>query len=1090
MTKSPGIGWRRPRAPALLGRIRPLVLSAALLLPLAGTASSQETTGTILGVLLDQTGAVLPGVKVVIVSVDTGQKHETVTSKVGQYATRLPVGNYEVSFLLPNFQPFTARGLSLHVNDRLQVNGKLVVGAVETLTVTAERLVQPTSAVQTLINPIALRELPFSTRTPVQLVTLVPGVSSDLREDACFCDQGNLDISINGARRSAVNWLLDGASNVNGWTNYTLVTTPSLNALQEINVITSSYSAEWAGNGGGVVNTVTKSGMSRFSGSAYSFLRNDALNATPFLRFFDLQTSVNDTKPRLRYNDVGYTLGGPALPTRKDLFFFFSQEWRRSSGARMSSISTVPNPTWLTDPTNANYVPPEARDPNSVRLLTLWPAPNVAGTNRYQATITNELDTRQEFIRADYSALGNWLIAGRYLRDRVDARGEYATGPERAPGHRYSVGHLAVVEGRRAGGRFLFESSYQLSSHLQSQLDVLHSRAKVDVAIPELFPENAANLIPSVQVMGLSALGWSQRRPREYLNHTVNSALTLQHGTHAFKAGGLFALEHVNSNLSAGLTHGEFVFRPGGGLSAFQNFLRGNAGGACGQACTYSETDTDVGNQFRSRHYEVYAQDTWRLSPNVTLDLGLRYALHPALTDDADRLFTFSPAAYDPAQAPTFVDARGDSVVRGTGNLLNGMLVAGSNSPYGRAIAPTDTNNVQPRIGAAWDPSGAGRLIVRAFYGVYFDQTQSLMFGQNVDGSYPDPFGTDISVSNPIQWNPLRSTATSPSSAVFLGTTNATSEQMVAPRWQHWNIGMQRRLYSRGVLDAGYVGSRGDHLLRYVDINKPQPEDLVTQTGLNPARPFPGYSNIIMRETTARSRYHGLVAGFRHEGGRGIWATVSYTLSRNMADATYDNSRVDDPQNPLDKDAEFAGAGTDRTHVLTASYVYELPFARDAKALWRRALLSGWQIAGITRVESGPPVRLQASLCSSRVCSSDGLRPDLIGDPEAVSQTGFLWFNPAAFAPAPLGQYGDAPVAPFRLPGRHQWDISLSKNVRVAATSRLQFRVEAINAFNQKQFVNVQSFCGGVGGRCTPSFGNVTSARPPREIQIGVRWDW
>ena len=172
--------------------------------------------------------------------------------------------------------------------------------------------------------------MPLLTRTLVQLVTLVPGVSSDLREDACFCDQGNLDISINGARRSAVNWLLDGASNVNGWNNYTLVTTPSLEAIQEVNVITSSYGAEWSRNGGGVVNAVTKSGTNRFSGSAYEFLRNDALNANSFFRNMDPQEQVNSSPPRLRYNNFGYTIGGPVLPGRRKLFFFFSEEWRRS----------------------------------------------------------------------------------------------------------------------------------------------------------------------------------------------------------------------------------------------------------------------------------------------------------------------------------------------------------------------------------------------------------------------------------------------------------------------------------------------------------------------------------------------------------------------------------------------------------------------------------------------------------------------------------------------------------------------------------------------------------------------------------------
>ena len=172
----------------------------------------------------------------------------------------------------------------------------------------------------------------------------MPGVSSDLREEACFCDQGNLNISINGARRSAVNWLLDGASNVNVLNNYTLVTTPSLEAIQEINVITSTYAAEWARNGGGVVNAVTKSGTSRFSGSAYEFLRNDGLNANSFFRNMNPRPEINGPPPRLRYNNFGYTLGGPALPSRKKLFFFFSEEWRRSTRDERALASFVPDP--------------------------------------------------------------------------------------------------------------------------------------------------------------------------------------------------------------------------------------------------------------------------------------------------------------------------------------------------------------------------------------------------------------------------------------------------------------------------------------------------------------------------------------------------------------------------------------------------------------------------------------------------------------------------------------------------------------------------------------------------------------------------
>ncbi len=294
------------------------------------------------------------------------------------------------------------------------------------------------------------------------------------------------------------------------------------------------------------------------------------------------------------------------------------------------------------------------------------------------------------------------------------------------------------------------------------------------------------------------------------------------------------------------------------------------------------------------------------------------------------------------------------------------------------------------------------------------------------------------------------------------------------------------------MIDVGYVGSRGDHLIRYVDINQPQPADVAAQGGAANSRPFRGYGRIILRETTARSRYHGFLASIRHEAGRAGLATVNYTFSRNKADATYDNSWVDNPQNPLDKNAEFAAAGTDRTQIFNASYVYELPFAREGTRGWRKAVLGGWQIAGITRIESGPAARLQVVNCNyGRSCFRGLLRPNQVGDPGAGDQTGLLWFNPAAFVPSPAGEYGAAPVAPFRLPGRHQWDFAASKHFGVGGTRRLQFRTDLINAFNQLQFLDVNTTCGGMT-TCDPrnGFGQVTSARPPREIQLGVRLDW
>ena len=244
----------------------------------------------------------------------------------------------------------------------------------------------------------------------------------------------------------------------------------------------------------------------------------------------------------------------------------------------------------------------------------------------------------------------------------------------------------------------------------------MHTRDDLGILISEYFPENAANLIPTVGVSGLSTLlgsagGVLPGGPREYLNHTFSSAFTFQHNSHTLKAGGLFALEQVTSNLVEKTTQGSFSFQSGGGFTAFQNFLRGNSGGACGEPCSYRETDIDVINRFPSRRYEAFVQDTWRIHPKATLDLGVRYAFYPPTTDANDLLSTFSPEAYDPAQAPTFADPDAFYVVAGTGNPLNGVRVAGKNSPYGRAVYAADKNNLQPRIGVAWDPGGVGRTV-------------------------------------------------------------------------------------------------------------------------------------------------------------------------------------------------------------------------------------------------------------------------------------------------------------------------------------------------------------------------------------------
>ena len=323
-----------------------------------------------------------------------------------------------------------------------------------------------------------------------------------------------------------------------------------------------------------------------------------------------------------------------------------------------------------------------------------------------------------------------------------------------------------------------------------------------------------------------------------------------------------------------------------------------------------------------------------------------------------------------------------------------------------------------------------------------------------------------------------------------------TNEDFVTPRMQQWNVGVQRQLYTNGVLDVSYVGSRGDNLIRPIDINYPQPEDVVRLGSANLARPFQGYCTITMRETTARSRYHGLLTSFRHEMGARGSATVNYTLSRNRTDASNDRDAVDIPQNPLDLAAEYADARTDRRHVFSGHFVYELPFfANDDNAVLRAAL-GGWQVAGIVNIASGPPIpRIQVDTNGFR----RGNRADQVGDPRAGALEYPFWFEPTAFVPPADGTFGNSGRAIFRQPGRHQWDLTFSKNWRPTGDLRLQFRADLINAFNHTQWVG-DATASGLDNTCTVSvtsctvandtFGRILTVRAPREIQLGVKLYW
>ncbi len=301
-----------------------LFVLALVVAPAASHA--QETTATIIGTVVDQSGGVLPGVVVSLRHVATRRSFEGTTSPDGGYlVTLLPIGDYEITFALSGFQPRIVRGVTLAVNDRVQIDATLTTGGVsEVIEVTGRQLTQVTTAVQNLIDSRQVQELPINNRNFAKLAELAPGVSSDLADEVGVGLTSTMSLSVNGARRNAVNWLVDGVMNVDVGSNITLLSTPTLESIEQFKIITSSYAAEWPRSGGGIINVVTKSGASKFSGSGYEFFRNDSLNSNSYFRKQSTNATIRDGAPELKYNNFGYTVGGPVLPSRERMFFFWS----------------------------------------------------------------------------------------------------------------------------------------------------------------------------------------------------------------------------------------------------------------------------------------------------------------------------------------------------------------------------------------------------------------------------------------------------------------------------------------------------------------------------------------------------------------------------------------------------------------------------------------------------------------------------------------------------------------------------------------------------------------------------------------------
>ena len=1083
------------------------IAAACVALVCAAAGWAQDVTGTIVGNVTDPSGASVPGARITVTATDRNLAVRMLESDAnGEFvAALLPVGRYALAVDAKGFKRLVKTGIVLRVGEKLTFPMSLEVGDIaEEVTVQANALqVELQSA--TAAGSIAgaeVRELALNDRNYLSLLLLMPGVTSDSDTDEIA---NVLTFNINGSRSNGNNYMVDGADNVDRGGNDTLLNTPSVDAIAEVKVLRGVYSAEYGRGGAGQINVLSRSGVTQFHGGAHEFLRNDLLAANDF--FLNRQEVG---RPPLRYNTFGYTFSGPIfIPRhyntgRNKTFFFWSQEFRRvitytvlqalaPTDEMKQGIFSAPVCVQYTGST-CTQTASRIQNINPVAaayIKDIWskiPAGDPASFSLFTPA-RDALSFTQELIKIDHVFGPKLALSGRYVVDAIDydQPDGYVSSSQLlgvAPTSTQLPGRGWVFRATSSFSKTLVNEAgfaYSYGAKRSNPVGLISSAVSPDIQVTLPYPSTLAR-VPGLNISGASVLNGYGPYFNFSRNYNLFDNLTEVLGRHTLKFGGTFNYYQKNEN-NASTNAGMFTFASTPRPASTPVLLQGWANFLLGNAATFTQTSLDLTPDLRQRQFELYAQDDFRVRPNLTLNLGARYSQFRLPYDDRHMLTNFDPLLFDPAQAPQVARSTGN-IVAGSGNPLNGIIQnKASNQPGGRYA---------PRVGFAWDPFGKGTTSIRSGYGIAFDSTQLGIYESNIFSN--PPFLNNITISNTRLENPsagVTVVSTAPR------TLRGTPLPATIPYTQQWSFDVQHQLWASFILDAGYYGSKSTHLLGMVDINTVPPGWAVaagivnartpitssTTPLLNILRPYPGYASIDTVENWFNSNYHSLQVAADKRFGRYSMLRLAYTWSKTLTDAGSDTNHA--PQNVYDRAADYARAPFDRAQVLTVSYIYELPFKRNA-------LIRGWQLAGTTTFVAGLPLRVTSGLGLDwgglgLLTSVATPRPDCVANPNTGAPRNIAkWFNTAAFAPVPTGQIrpGDAAATSVIGPGYQQWDVSLYRNIVIRERARLQIRGESYNFFNHANYSGVSTALGAT------NFGQITSTRDPRRVQLGMKLDF
>ncbi len=992
-----------------VGRCTAILVTLVLIS--AGMCLAQSDLAQISGLVKDPSGAIIPGASVSITNEVTRIERTVLANDQGYYvASNLPPGFYTIAVEITGFKRYVKTGNKLDPNINTKVDVTLEVGQLsETVSVTASaaNVQSDTATVGKLVESTQIEKMMLNGRNPLFLALLKPGVRGGSLAGFSFTMSSG-GFSINGSRSQDYNIAFDGAVAMRTRANGTSIGAVDVESVQEMQILTANYNAEYGRSAGGQIRMVTKSGGRDFHGSVYEYFRNNALDANSWSR-----NRAGQPVSAQRYNQFGYVASGPiyipgAFNTdRSKLFFLWSQEWIRRR-SESTSIVVVPSMAMrsgdfseLLDPANPffsrvrivkdpdtgqpfdnNVIPASRLSPNGLGFLKTYPEPTpgfLQGRNNFLQTRPNPQNQRKDTLSIDYvpSAKHTFRFRGQlYSYTALDAfRGGFdlaCTDWDR-PNRTASLNYIWTISPTFIN-EFLATASEDIVLIEVQREGERYSRSKRGINYPYLFPERKEipDKIPTIDISNFQNIDGGPYPSSSYGPiYVFSDNLTKIWGTHTLKFGFSFErsgqddFDQINVSGVPGGTNnqnGRFIFDDTRAGAATTGLAIANA--AMGLFTSYAEVGPRARTPYRSHMLEWFAQDSWRVSEKLRLEYGLRHTyMTPYYFSLWGNIAVFDPTRYDPAKAVVQDPSTGYII---SGDRFNGVIIPGSNWPdaaKGRVLiadtgeydrlfsggpnyyAERHFSNFQPRLGLAY--SITPKSVIRAGFGRFMARpgvSDNIFLGGN------PPFQPMVSIANGLADNPAGGKP-----SYFPQFFMTMDPVFKIPSSYMWNFTYEQEVGLETTVSVGYVGRVGLNLERERNLNTlevgtlQRPEN--KGINVNVLRPYKGFAQINIGENASRSEYNGLQLEATRRFAKGLSYGVAYTYSKSFDNAS---GRREFPYNPLDDKSYWGPSGFDTRHVMVINYIWEIPFLKQGNTVAAK-MLGGWTVSGVTQFQTGTP---------------------------------------------------------------------------------------------------------------------------------------